>query len=72
MYQTIHPYPSGNDAIIDEWTFGEYQDKGVARAKLEQHWNTWITERDFADIAAAGFVSESLPMPTTLMHVYTV
>nr|ADX07317.1 putative exo-1,3-beta-glucanase precursor [Flammulina velutipes] len=53
---------TGNDAIIDEWTFGEYQDKGVARAKLEQHWNTWITERDFADIAAAGLNHVRLPI----------
>jgi hypothetical protein len=47
---------TGNSAIVDEWTFGQYQDPNVARAKLTEHWNTWITEGDFIAIAAAGCV----------------
>jgi hypothetical protein len=47
---------TGNPAIVDEWTFGQYQDPNVARAKLTQHWDTWITESDFQAIAAAGCV----------------
>ncbi|KAF8921967.1 glycoside hydrolase superfamily [Mucidula mucida] len=34
---------TGNDAIIDEWTFGQFQDKGTATAALTRHWDTWIT-----------------------------
>lgn len=47
---------TGNSAIVDEWTFGQYQDPNVARAKLAEHWDTWITESDFKEIAAAGYV----------------
>ena len=47
---------TSNPAIVDEWTFGLYQDRGSAQAILTQHWNTWITESDFQEIAAAGCV----------------
>jgi aryl-phospho-beta-D-glucosidase BglC (GH1 family) len=47
---------TGNPAIVDEWTFGQLQDRSVALAKLTEHWNTWITEADFQAIAAAGCV----------------
>lgn len=47
---------TGNSAIVDEWTFAQYQDPNVARAKLTEHWDTWITESDFQAIAAAGCV----------------
>lgn len=45
---------TGNDDIVDEYTFGQLQDKSVAQAALQQHWDTWFTEQDFKDIAAAG------------------
>ena len=45
---------TGDSRIIDEWTFGQYQDKVKAAAALKTHWDTWITETDFRDIAAAG------------------
>jgi hypothetical protein len=47
---------TGNLAIVDERTFGLYQDPNVARAKLIEHWETWITESDIQAIAAAGCV----------------
>jgi hypothetical protein len=47
---------TGNPLIVDEWTFGQYQDPNVARATLSQHWETWITEDDFKAIAGAGCV----------------
>jgi glucan 1,3-beta-glucosidase len=60
---TIQPWikPSlfdntGNDAIVDEWTFGQLQDYNVAQGVLVDHWNTWITEADFCAIADAGWV----------------
>lgn len=37
---------TGNDAIIDEYTFCQFQDRAVAETALRQHWNTWITEND--------------------------
>jgi glucan 1,3-beta-glucosidase len=45
---------TGDPRIIDEWTFGQYQDRSVASTVLKIHWDTWITEADFAAIAAAG------------------
>ncbi|KAG7447408.1 glycoside hydrolase [Guyanagaster necrorhizus] len=43
---------SGNIRL--EWTFCEYQDTDTAKEMLQEHWSTWITEFDFADIAAEG------------------
>lgn len=45
---------TGNSAIIDEWTFGLYQDYDTAHSALQNHWDTFYTESDFAAIAAAG------------------
>ena len=48
---------TGNPMIIDEWTFCQYQDRDLATATLQTHWDTWITQVDFAAIAAAGYAS---------------
>ncbi|KAF9531919.1 glycoside hydrolase family 5 protein [Crepidotus variabilis] len=53
---------TGDSRIIDEWTFGQYQDRSVAISKLQTHWNTWITESDFTAIAAAGLNHVRLPI----------
>jgi glucan 1,3-beta-glucosidase len=45
---------TGNDAIVDEYTLGSLMDPKNASALLEKHWESWITEDDFAAIAAAG------------------
>ncbi|TFY53027.1 hypothetical protein EVJ58_g9680 [Rhodofomes roseus] len=53
---------TGNDNIVDEWTFAELQDTATATSALQNHWNSWITEQDFADIAAAGLNHVRLPI----------
>ena len=53
---------TGNTNIVDEWTFGQLQDRNTAQQKLKAHWDTWITEADFAAIAAAGYVSYDEPI----------
>ncbi|QRV80908.1 Cellulase (glycosyl hydrolase family 5 protein) [Ceratobasidium sp. AG-Ba] len=53
---------TGDDRIIDEYTFGQYQDKDVAKAALQKHWDTWITEPDLAAIAAAGLNHVRVPI----------
>ncbi|KAF5368395.1 hypothetical protein D9758_002194 [Tetrapyrgos nigripes] len=53
---------TGNPDIIDEYTFGKLQDHDVALAALQQHWETWITEQDFIDIANAGLNTVRLPI----------
>ncbi|WWD19081.1 hypothetical protein CI109_103539 [Kwoniella shandongensis] len=53
---------TGNDGIIDEYTFGQYQDYNTAHNALVNHWNTWFTEDDFAQIAAAGLNHVRIPI----------
>ncbi|KAI0800625.1 exo-beta-1,3-glucanase [Fomes fomentarius] len=53
---------TGNDNIVDEWTFGQYQNVRSAQSTLKQHWDTWITEQDFVDIAAAGLNHVRIPI----------
>jgi glucan 1,3-beta-glucosidase len=53
---------TGDSRIVDEYTFGQYQDVDVATAALKTHWDTWITEDDFVAIAAAGSVLLSIDM----------
>ncbi|KAH9973194.1 glycoside hydrolase family 5 protein [Lactifluus volemus] len=53
---------TGNPNIVDEWSFAELQDRNVAQEVLETHWLTWITERDFATIAAAGLNHVRVPI----------
>ncbi|KAK1219261.1 hypothetical protein PQX77_018027 [Marasmius sp. AFHP31] len=43
---------------INKFTFSQFQDFNV----LRQHWNTWITEGDFAEIAAARLNHIRLPI----------
>jgi len=45
---------TGNDSIVDEYTFGQYQDPDVAVQALQVHWATWYTEQDFIDMASYG------------------
>ncbi|KAK2461435.1 hypothetical protein APHAL10511_005898 [Amanita phalloides] len=54
---------TGDSRIVDEWTFGLYsQNRETAINTLTNHWNTWITESDFAAIAAAGLNHVRLPI----------
>ncbi|KAF8445642.1 glycoside hydrolase family 5 protein [Boletus edulis BED1] len=53
---------TGNNAIVDEWTFGQYQNHNTASSVLKNHWNTWITESDFGAIAAAGLNHVRIPI----------
>ncbi|KAJ6494809.1 glycoside hydrolase family 5 protein [Mycena vitilis] len=53
---------TGNDAIVDEYTFGAMQDSATALSVLQNHWETWITEDDFVAIAAAGLNHVRIPV----------
>ena len=46
---------TGDDRIIDEMTWTGYQDRANATKILREHWDTFITEQDFAEIKAAGY-----------------
>ncbi|ORX36670.1 glycoside hydrolase superfamily [Kockovaella imperatae] len=53
---------TGNASIIDEWTWGEYQPRDQAESLMKQHWETWITEDDFRQIAALGLTHVRIPI----------
>ncbi|KAF9509204.1 glycoside hydrolase family 5 protein [Hydnum rufescens UP504] len=53
---------TGNSAIVDEWTFGQLQDRDTAYGVLKNHWDAFITEADFAAIAAAGLNHVRIPI----------
>lgn len=45
---------TGDVRVVDEYTFGQYMPKLRAEELLKEHWDTFITEKDFEEIAAAG------------------
>lgn len=53
---------TGNDAIVDEYTFGQMQDYNTAHFALVNHWNSWITEDDFRQISEAGLNHVRIPI----------
>ncbi|KAL5486001.1 hypothetical protein ACEPAI_7045 [Sanghuangporus weigelae] len=53
---------TGNDDIVDEFTFGQLLNSTYAREVLQQHWETWITEGDFKAIKAAGLSHVRIPL----------
>ncbi|KAF9052397.1 glycoside hydrolase family 5 protein [Hymenopellis radicata] len=53
---------TNNDAIVDEYTFGQLQDQDTALAALTKHWETWYTEDDFAEMQAAGINHVRIPV----------
>ncbi|RDB26208.1 Glucan 1,3-beta-glucosidase [Hypsizygus marmoreus] len=53
---------TNNDAIVDEYTLGQYLDTKTALDILQRHWETWITEEDFVAIKAAGLNHVRIPL----------
>ena len=47
----FQPYAASSN-VVDEWTLTSSLGKEVAGSLLSQHWDSWITEDDFAQIAA--------------------
>jgi len=50
-----------NIEVLDEWTLSLAMGPDLAK-KMEQHYKTFITEQDFADIAAAGLNWVRIPI----------
>ncbi|GJJ13378.1 hypothetical protein Clacol_007630 [Clathrus columnatus] len=53
---------TGDTRVVDEYTFGQYVNPSTAISVLQNHWNTWITEEDFARMAEAGLNHIRLPI----------
>ncbi|KDN42071.1 glycoside hydrolase family 5 protein [Tilletiaria anomala UBC 951] len=52
-----------NGAIIDEWTAGLYTDASFLTKTMNDHFNSWMTENDWKNIAAAGLNHVRIPIP---------
>ncbi|KIK63051.1 glycoside hydrolase family 5 protein [Collybiopsis luxurians FD-317 M1] len=56
-------FQATNDtSIIDEYTLGMNTNYNDTLAVLQNHWDTWITEDDFAAISAAGLNHVRIPL----------
>ncbi|KAG9074058.1 exo-1,3-beta-glucanase, partial [Ceratobasidium sp. 370] len=53
---------TGNDNIVDEYTFNTLQDATTVQSILTKHWDTWIVEDDLRQIAEAGLNHVRLPI----------
>ncbi|KIM22994.1 glycoside hydrolase family 5 protein, partial [Serendipita vermifera MAFF 305830] len=56
-------YDNGSFRIIDEWKLVEQMKADGSIGELETHYDTFITEEDFAQIAGAGLNWVRLPIP---------
>lgn len=52
---------STRDGVLDEYTLCQKLGPAKAASILEQHYSSWVTERTFADIQAAGFDHVRIP-----------
>jgi len=57
----FEPWANSN-TVVDEYTLCQTLGKDQAYSTLSNHWNTWITESDFAQIAAAGLNHVRIPI----------
>jgi aryl-phospho-beta-D-glucosidase BglC (GH1 family) len=53
---------TSNNAIVDEFTFNQFQSPAVVDSFLQQHWSTFYTEDDFRQIAAAKLNHVRIPV----------
>ncbi|KEI37308.1 glycoside hydrolase family 5 protein, partial [Mixia osmundae IAM 14324] len=52
---------TGNESVVDEWTLGQFFG-GQAQEVLKSHWDTFITEADFEQIASYGLNHVRIPI----------
>ncbi|KAI3479652.1 hypothetical protein L1887_58273 [Cichorium endivia] len=69
------PYENTSNPAVDEFTLSQrYLSEGGAdnlRAKMTEHYETFITEQDFANIAAAGLNWVRLPIGFWALETYS-
>ncbi|KAI9876945.1 MAG: exo-1,3-beta-glucanase [Pleopsidium flavum] len=53
---------SSSRTVVDEYTYTQTLGKMEASSRLTNHWNTWITQGDFNQIAAAGLNHVRIPI----------
>jgi len=50
------------DKIVDEWTHAQYLDSDTYMERMVAHWDTFVTEDDFATLAGAGVSHVRVPI----------
>jgi glucan 1,3-beta-glucosidase len=55
-------FDQAGDGAVDEYTLTEILGKDEAAVRLSEHWRTFITEGDFAQIAQAGLTHVRIPV----------
>ncbi|KAL2822551.1 glycoside hydrolase superfamily [Aspergillus granulosus] len=55
-------FDEAGDGAVDEYTLTEILGKDEATARLSEHWGSFITEGDFAQIAEAGLTHVRIPV----------
>ncbi|KAL8810338.1 MAG: hypothetical protein Q9223_003210 [Gallowayella weberi] len=53
---------SSSQSVVDEYTYTKTLGKAEASSRLQNHWNTWITQDDFNAIAKAGLNHVRIPI----------
>ncbi|MCJ1476332.1 exo-1,3-beta-glucanase [Lambiella insularis] len=53
---------TNNDSIVDEFTYTQALGAEAASSALSSHWNSWIQQDDFNQIAAAGLNHVRIPI----------
>ncbi|CAD6577712.1 MAG: hypothetical protein CYPHOPRED_000306 [Cyphobasidiales sp. Tagirdzhanova-0007] len=62
-YLTPSIFAATNDAsVVDEWTYGTKYGSTAAASRLQSHWDTYITENDFATIQSYGLNHVRIPI----------
>ena len=51
-----------SNTVVDEYTYTQTLGKDEASSRLTNHWQTWITQDDFNQIAAAGLNHVRIPI----------
>lgn len=57
----FEPWANGG-GVVDEFTFTQALGKTAAQQQLETHWNSWVTEADFTEIASFGLNHVRIPL----------
>ena len=56
-------FDATNDpSVVDEWTYGLKYGSAGASSRLQNHWNTYITENDFATMKSYGLNHVRIPV----------
>lgn len=55
-------FEAAGHSLVDEYTLCQVLGKDEAKARLQNHWNTFVTEDDFLSIAQAGMNHVRIPV----------